>query len=302
MKEKLEQQGLVGPLKPAYGPLRQRYGYPPFSCLEQADGAWQKRKKAWLGLGIQSEVGRDDNLLALAHLGQQTSVFDPVLCELAYRWWSPKGGIVLDPFAGGSVRGVVASVLDRKYVGCELRAEQVAANKEQAKLIHGKWAPKWICGDSEEKLPDCPFRADFIFSCPPYGDLEEYSKEEADLSNMDYQEFRAKYIRIIAHAAAKLKEDRFACFVVGNYRDKRTGKLRNLAADTAWAFEAVGCDFYNDAILKGSSGSAARRANRIFDNGARKLVKIHQYVLVFCKGSPQKAAEAIQNAEESKDE
>lgn len=36
-----------------------------------------------------------------------TSIFDPVLCELAYRWFSPVGGLILDPFAGGSVRGIV---------------------------------------------------------------------------------------------------------------------------------------------------------------------------------------------------
>jgi hypothetical protein len=40
-----------------------------------------------------------------------TSVFDPVLCELALRWFAPRGGSILDPFAGGSVRGIVASAL-----------------------------------------------------------------------------------------------------------------------------------------------------------------------------------------------
>jgi len=60
-----------------------------------------------------------------------TSVFDPVLCELSFRWFSPPGGSVLDPFAGGSVRGVVAAALGRAYTGIELRPEQVAANREQ---------------------------------------------------------------------------------------------------------------------------------------------------------------------------
>ena len=46
-----------------------------------------------------------------------TSIFDPVLCELAYRWYCPPGGVILDPFAGGSVRGIVASKLGRRYVG-----------------------------------------------------------------------------------------------------------------------------------------------------------------------------------------
>lgn len=57
------------------------------------------------------------------------SIFDPVLCELAYRWFSPPGGTVIDPFAGGPVRGVVATVLGRQYLGCDLAGEQVEANR-----------------------------------------------------------------------------------------------------------------------------------------------------------------------------
>jgi hypothetical protein len=34
-----------------------------------------------------------------------TSIFDPVLCELAYSWFSPPGGTVLDPFAALSRPG-----------------------------------------------------------------------------------------------------------------------------------------------------------------------------------------------------
>lgn len=60
-----------------------------------------------------------------------TSIFDPVLCELAYRWFCPPDGTVLDPFAGGSVRGVVAARLGRSYVGVDLRPEQVEANEQQ---------------------------------------------------------------------------------------------------------------------------------------------------------------------------
>ena len=63
-----------------------------------------------------------------------TSIFDPVLCEIAYRWFCPQGGTVLDPFAGGSVRGIVASRLGRRYVGIELRPEQVEANRAQVAI------------------------------------------------------------------------------------------------------------------------------------------------------------------------
>lgn len=70
-----------------------------------------------------------------------TSIFDPVLCEIAYRWFSPPGGLVLDPFAGGSVRGIVAAKLGRRYIGLDLREEQVAANREQAAEIAARELP-----------------------------------------------------------------------------------------------------------------------------------------------------------------
>ena len=48
------------------------------------------------------------------------SVFDPVLTEIMYLWFCPKNGTILDPFAGGSVRGVVASFMKLKYIGVSL--------------------------------------------------------------------------------------------------------------------------------------------------------------------------------------
>ena len=40
---------------------------------------------------------------------------------------------MLDPFAGGSVRGLVAEYLGYTYTGIELRQEQVEENQKQAK-------------------------------------------------------------------------------------------------------------------------------------------------------------------------
>lgn len=40
--------------------------YPPFSVLNARDGWWQERKRAWLALGIKSELGRGENALALS--------------------------------------------------------------------------------------------------------------------------------------------------------------------------------------------------------------------------------------------
>lgn len=43
--------------------LAERFGLPPFSVLNAREGWWQARKAAWLALGIQSELGRGENLL-----------------------------------------------------------------------------------------------------------------------------------------------------------------------------------------------------------------------------------------------
>jgi ParB-like nuclease domain/DNA methylase len=221
---------------------------------------------------------------------QGTSIFDPVLCELAYRWFVRRGGVVLDPFAGGSVRGVVAAKLSRKYVGIELRAEQVAANREQWEEIAGEDDPdpEWIEGDSRERLVTAP-DADFVFSCPPYADLEVYSDNPRDLSTFAFPAFVEGYRDIVAKAVLRLREDRFALFVVGEVRAP-DGFYRDFVGETIRAFRDAGARLYNDAILITRLGSLPIRAGRAFDAG-RKLGKTHQNVLVFVKGDARRATE-----------
>lgn len=217
-----------------------------------------------------------------------TSIFDPVLCELAYRWFCPPAGLVLDPFAGGSVRGIVASKLGRRYVGIDLSARQIEANRAQAATICTDPMPVWHVGDSRDAIPEVA--ADFVFSCPPYADLERYSDDPADLSTLDYPAFRAAYAEIIVKACACLLPDRFACFVVGDVRDQR-GMYYGLPWHTIAAFEAAGLRLYNEAVLVTAVGSLPIRVGRQFSS-ARKLGKTHQNVLMFCKGDPRKATQA----------
>jgi DNA modification methylase len=219
-----------------------------------------------------------------------TSIFDPVLCELAYRWFAPPQGQIVDPFSGGSVRGIVASILGYKYWGCDLRSEQIAANREQAEEICESAPPVWTCGDSMETLESAP-EADFVFSCPPYGDLERYSDDQRDISTMDYHAFMGAYRRIILRACLRLKPNRFACFVVGDFRDPRSGHYRNFVADTIESFRQCGLGLYNEAILVTAVGSLPIRVGKQFKTG-RKLGKTHQNILVFVKGDWREAAAA----------
>lgn len=294
------------PVRPeASSVVGRRFVFPPFSVLSQRSGSWQERKRAWLGLGIRSEVGREEGLTMAMPLksyetaeeyetadgANWTSVFDPVLCELVYRWWSAEGDLVLDPFAGGSVRGIVAGSLGRAYHGIELRREQVLANREQANEIETFPRPRWVEGDSTAMAWESPL-ADLVFSCPPYGDLEVYSDDPRDLSSLPWETFALRYREIIEASVGRLRRDRFAAFVVGNFRDARTGFYRDLVGLTVRAFEEAGAYFYNDAVLVGMVGSGSMRANRQF-GASRKLVKGHQNLLVFAKGDPRAASDRL---------
>jgi 1-aminocyclopropane-1-carboxylate deaminase/D-cysteine desulfhydrase-like pyridoxal-dependent ACC family enzyme len=613
------QGGAAGDPADAFLSLSDRFGIVPFSVLDARQGPWLQRKRAWLGIGLVSEIGRgnDNDKTAKgltysvssqpisaykekeayqAKLGREvswpefltahpgaakqsgTSIFDPVVCELAYRWFSAPGAIVLDPFAGGSVRGVVAALLGRQYVGIDLSERQVQANRDQwdailarlpqdatpasavpalaapppvgvapdaltpveehrlpnggavwlkrddtctiagvtggkvrscwalaqgatglttagskeslqvnivahiakelgipcrvhvpsgtltpelrsaqaagaeivqhvpghnvvisararedaaargwreipfgmehevaveqtssqivnlpgnatrlvvpvgfgmslAGILHGLrragntlpvlgvcvgasptkrlakyaptgWAkqatlvtskldyhahapvttldgvaldpiyeakclpylqagdvlwcvgiretatatavdgmashpdPVWLAGDSASELPlRTDLDADLLFSCPPYADLERYSDDAADLSTMPYDDFLVVYRDIITKAAARLKDDRFAVWVVGDIRSKRTGNYRNFVSDTIAAFADAGMALYNEAILVTAIGSLAVRVGKQF-TVARKLGKTHQQILVFLKGDARAATAA----------
>lgn len=277
------------------GNLSGKFMIPPFSVINAREGWWQNRKRAWLSIGIKSEIGRTDNLIKHSKTttmgDKDTSIFDPVLCELVYRWFSPAEAVVLDPFAGGSVRGIVAGKLGRRYIGCELRQEQVDANREQSATICEDIMPAWHCTDSININKTCEcVEADLIFSCPPYADLEVYSDNPQDLSTMKYADFKKAYFEIIAKSCALLKHDRFACFVVGEVRDKK-GNYYNFVGDTIEAFKVAGLEFYNEAILVTAIGSLPLRAGKAF-SASRKIGKTHQNILVFVKGDGKKAAEA----------
>lgn len=118
--------------------------------LDARQGYWQERKAAWLSLGIVSEIGRGANLLkfsdraneaslrhakrkrltmakghkAIVYLdhttaeilqaGEGSSIFDPVVCKLAYRWFCPHGGMVLDPFAAAPCATINSAIPYRR--------------------------------------------------------------------------------------------------------------------------------------------------------------------------------------------
>ena len=176
--------------------LRDRFGEVPFTILDSRSGNWKKRKQKWLKLNIKSEAGRSDfknntksnnfanmnneryDLGGYHKLNSESgyaSIFNPALAELLYNWFLSEGDEILDPFCGGSVRGIVANYLGHKYTGIDIRQEQIDSNREQAfDILPVNNQPQYYVGDSLKVLDEFKKQYDCIFTCPPYADLEVY--------------------------------------------------------------------------------------------------------------------------------
>lgn len=309
--------------------LAEKFIIPPFSIFDTRQGYWQDRKHKWnmlfdsqesreeieliakSGQGtaiyelrnkMREKLGREpewDEIIAYAkqkglHIYEGASIFDPVLAEILYTWFCPKKADIIDPFAGGSVRGIVAGILGHNYLGIDLRQDQVDANIKQWKELPAtvdKLNVQWMTGDSNnlDRMIQEDIMFDFVFSCPPYHDLEKYSDDPADLSNMTYDQFIEVYRSVISKSVSKLKNNRFATFVVGEIRDKY-GSYKNFVADTIKAFIDAGMQYYNEIVLINVAGSLPIRIGRQFGN-YRKVGKMHQNILVFYKGDPKKIKE-----------
>lgn len=287
------------------GSLSEKYIVPPFSILDARQGKWQKRKKQWLKF-IDSGKGRSDTVLGkgMKELGQNsnanltgTSIFDPVLAEILLTWFSPKKAKVIDPFAGGSVRGMVTAALGREYYGNDLSKEQIEENKKQSSILKGRKTvfgdavkvPNYTQGDSKEIdtiIKEKDF--DFLLTCPPYADLEVYSDDPKDISNMEYEDFLKVYREILKKSVDKLKENAFCAVVVGEVRDKN-GIYRNFIGDTIKAMEDAGCKYYNEIILITMNGTLSLRAGKVFE-ASRKVGNTHQKALVFLKSNGDEKA------------
>jgi hypothetical protein len=113
-------------------------------------------------------------------------------------------------------------------------------------------------------------------------DLEKYSDLPDDLSTLSDADFDLKYSNIINKACKILKPGCYAVFVVGDVRDN-DGYYKDLITMTKMAFYKAGLKLYNEAIfLENGLNTAAMRADKQFTAG-KKLVKVHQNVLVFKK-------------------
>ena len=275
--------------------LKDRFVVPPFSILDTRQGLWRDRKAHWhsligdsgesreLALGNKKNYSEKDQF---AKRGLGVSLLDPVLSEIINRWFGLPNCKTFDCFAGDSIFGYVSDYLGNEFTGIELRQEQTDLNNKRLKGSNSKY----ICDDGRNVLNHIDEKSqDLLFSCPPYFNLEVYSDLPNDASNQkEYSDFLKILDTAFTNAIKCLKDDRFAVVVVGDVRDKK-GFYYRFVDDVKDIFKKNKIFLYNELILIEPIGVKAIVAGKTMER--RKVMKVHQNVLVFYKGNPKKIKE-----------
>jgi DNA modification methylase len=214
------------------------------------------------------------------------SVFPSPLMEwIILRYGGPPGGLILDAFAGGPPRGVVSALMGYRYLGYDIRQEQINEDLKIIANLGVRGSVDYKCSDGTV-LDGCEDNScDAAISCPPYYNLEQYSDLPNDLSNLNsYDEFNQAMFNCAKAHFRVMKPGTFVCMVVGNFRTKdgdRKGELIDFRSDTVFNFREAGFVLQQDVVLVKNFASAAIRAPTAWLG--KKLVSRHEYLLVFRK-------------------
>lgn len=256
--------------------IKDRIGFLPISVWKPD---WNITKE-WKGLVGDSGQTRELVGKKMQLMGSKTgtSIFNPHLAMMILSAYCPQNARIYDAFGGGGTRAIIAASMGHNYVGVELREDEVSRIKERGEQLGLKFQID-CCDSSQYEIE--PNAYDFSYSCPPYYDLEVYSKLERDMSNAGtYPEFLAMLEDSLRVTFTGLKPGAMCVWVVGNFRDKR-GALTHFSGDVARLGKESGFIFHDEIIWWGASNAAYQRAGQFEAN--RKSVRVHENILVFKK-------------------
>lgn len=256
--------------------VMERVGFAPISVWKP-NWAVVKELKKWVGDAGQTRELKGKKM-SLMGSKLSVSIFNPHLAQMIYSAYCPPEAKVYDPFGGGGTRGFVAVRMGHEYTGVEIRDEEVERIRNRQVELGSEF--KIVCADSRT-YPIDEEAYDFALTCPPYYDLEVYSGEDGDMSNVStYKEFLDMLGQSMEVTYTGLKTGSLFVMVVGNFRDKR-GNLRHFNGDTVRLAESMGFVLHDELIFWGASDVAYQRLGQFVAN--RRSVRVHEYILIFKK-------------------
>jgi DNA modification methylase len=215
------------------------------------------------------------------------------------RFFTKRGGVVLDPFVGVGSTLKACALEGRKGIGFELNPKYAKlAEKRLETEISDLWSnqnpQKVLTGDARALVADLADNSlDFVVTSPPYWNIlhkedhkakqerlehnldTRYSDSEQDLGNIDnYNTFLLELAKILGACGRALKPKRYMAVIVSDFRDK--SKFVLFHADLAKQLEAFHFEMRGLGVLY-------QRHKRIFPYGypyAYVPNIHHQFILI----------------------
>lgn len=255
--------------------IDEQFGWLPLSVLEPTKESKDNWKDAYLDDG-ENESRRSEDAKYLP--GLKYSEFHAGLAEQILRYWSMKGSVVVDPFAGRATRAVVASRMGRQYEGYEISPTTYRRVTDHLKKL-GVSSKLYNNNGTVLTFTDDNV-ADLVFTCPPYHNIEKYESATGQLSDCETYE---KFLRQIGycgyHINRVLKPGAFCVWVVGDWRDG--AGFRSFHSDLISTFTEQELVHHDTIIMKNISPFAALQCAKVASK--RYTSKVHEYVMVFRK-------------------
>lgn len=176
---------------------------------------------------------------------------------------------------------------NRNYIGWDCSKEFMKFNREvREELMRNN--PKGIQiilkeGDSRN-IDDPDNSMDFIFSSPPYWNIEYYGDEPEQLGNLTYAEFIHNITSIYRHCFRVLKPGKFCIINVNDFR--KGGEYYSYHVDTVNALKSVGFKQFDHIIMRYQNSMRKCFPNQIWEE--KLMPKQHEHLLVFLKPDPSK--------------
>ena len=196
--------------------------------------------------------------------------YSPMRAKAIYEKFCPKDGVIYDFCAGfgGRMLGALSSSKNFTYIGTDPNTETYENLLKEGTYIEEVTERKnsfKIYNECAENLDLKEKSVDFVFSCPPFFDLERYTDEETQsyIRYSNYEEWLECFVRpSIKKCISAMKPEGIYCVDVENFQSK--GKEFLLPLDWIQIAEEEGLSLQKTLPIKSRSRKRNNWSNNIY--------------------------------------
>jgi hypothetical protein len=222
-----------------------------------------------LEIGAQEGGRRGEGLQDSKSSRSEYSHFPREVASLCYELFLRDATRVFDPFAGWGERHAFAREFGKNYTGFDCSQKSI----DEARKVYG--VDNTLADSRTDPIPDF----DGLITCPPYWNLERYSKHGLDgLGTWD--DFCDGYGLVLRRCYNAAKPGAKLCIMVGDWR--KSGRYYGLCHLTRSVMLDAGAETFDEVVV---SRLKVSKVKVMMPQAVRLgyTVKVNENLLVFAK-------------------